>query len=120
MGATFVSAVAASTVLMGIALSKVTGKYQASSFDVRGNERLPVILHIAVSHLIPGLTFCVPLSLPKNFYAFWIPALVSETLLCGLALYRGLQGYFNRKNVYQSGRRLLEVLIRDSFLYFFV
>ncbi|KAH8103348.1 hypothetical protein BXZ70DRAFT_1005772 [Cristinia sonorae] len=98
MGATFIAAVAASSTLMALSLIKIT----------------------AVSNVIPGVPFCVPLELPKTFYAFWIPLLISETLLCGLALWRGLQNYLSRKSLYQSGRRLVEILIRDSFLYFLV
>ncbi|TCD67436.1 hypothetical protein EIP91_012408 [Steccherinum ochraceum] len=97
MGITFLAAVTASTVLMATSLSKI----------------------VAVAHLIPGMPFCIPVGLPRTFYAFWIPILISETLLCGLALWRGLQNYFAR-TVYGSGQRLMDILIRDSFSYFII
>jgi len=97
MAVVFVAAVAASTILMVVSLNKI----------------------IAVSNLIPGLPFCVPLEIPKTFYAFWIPILVSESLMCGLALLRGLQSYHDRQR-HQSSRHLVEILVRDSFLYFLI
>ncbi|KAH8087208.1 hypothetical protein BXZ70DRAFT_545077 [Cristinia sonorae] len=70
------------------------------------------------SHLVPGMSFCAVIKLPKNFYAFWIPVLISETLLCGLALVQGLQTFFRLRGVYHTSRELLESLMRDSLLYF--
>lgn len=61
---------------------------------------------------------CVPFGLPDNFYAFWIPMLISESVLCGLALFRGFKSYRPADNVLQSGRRIIEILVRDSVYYF--
>ena len=63
-------------------------------------------------------TVCVPSGLPGDFYAFWIPMLISESVLCGLALFRGFQSYRPGSNVFQSGRRIIEILVRDSLSYF--
>ena len=52
------------------------------------------------------------------FYAFWIPMLVSETVLCGFALWRAFRGYRKKTTLAATGRALLAVLIRDSILYF--
>ena len=51
-------------------------------------------------------------------FAFWIPILCYETLLCALALYKGYRSL--RKNVPKGlpGRKALDVLVRDSTLYF--
>ncbi|KAK7691489.1 hypothetical protein QCA50_004888 [Cerrena zonata] len=95
---TFITCLTAAATLISISLSHVT----------------------ATSHLLPGIPFCVPLNLPPGFYRWWIPILISETVLCGLALYRGLQSYFNRRNLFQSGKELIEILIRDSVLYFLI
>ncbi|RPD79186.1 hypothetical protein L226DRAFT_531011 [Lentinus tigrinus ALCF2SS1-7] len=67
-----------------------------------------------------GTTVCVPFGLPDNFYAFWIPMLISESVLCGLALFRGFKSYRPAENVLKSGRRMIEVLVRDSASYFVV
>ncbi|CAL1711015.1 unnamed protein product [Somion occarium] len=98
MALTFVCSVAAASTLMGISLVHVR----------------------ALSHVLPGLPFCLPINVPSHFFSWWIPILVSETLLCGLALWRGFQSYYKRKNIFQSGRELIEILIRDSVLYFLV
>jgi hypothetical protein len=50
---------------------------------------------------------------------FWIPLLAFECLLCGLALFKGLQTLKKRRSVLSSGRFLITILIRDSIIYFF-
>ena len=44
--------------------------------------------------------------------------LISESVLCGLALHRGFGSYRPGANVMQSGRRIIEILVRDSLSYF--
>ena len=44
--------------------------------------------------------------------------LISESFLCGLAIYRGFESYRPGDNVVQSGRRIIEILVRDSVSYF--
>ncbi|KAJ7101349.1 hypothetical protein B0H15DRAFT_409267 [Mycena belliarum] len=98
MVATFLVSSATSAVIMGKALSGIT----------------------ANAHLIPGVTFCVPFGVPDYFFAFWIPIIGFESLLCGLALFRGFQTFRASGSLYQSGRHLVTILIRDSVLYFLV
>ncbi|KAJ7431246.1 hypothetical protein B0H11DRAFT_2131577 [Mycena galericulata] len=77
----------------------------------------------ARSHPIPSMpTFCYPVatSVPSYFFAFWIPIIAFESLLCGLALYRGFQTFRASGTLFQSGRHLVSILIRDSVLYFLV
>ncbi|PCH37028.1 hypothetical protein WOLCODRAFT_167265 [Wolfiporia cocos MD-104 SS10] len=75
----------------------------------------------ATAHLIPGApSFCSVSGIPKGFYAFWIPMLFSESVLCGLAVLRFLQQYRSRATFYQSGKHLVQELIRDSVFYFIV
>ncbi|KAH8103543.1 hypothetical protein BXZ70DRAFT_1005942 [Cristinia sonorae] len=95
---TFIGGLAASTTLMVLSMIKIT----------------------AISHLVPGLSFCIPLNSPKTFYAFWIPVLLSETVLCVLALWRGLQSYFQLRGIQRSTYSLFDILIRDSCLYYVV
>ena len=62
----------------------------------------------------------MPFGLPPHFYAFWIPMLISESVLCGFALFRGFKSYRPADSVLKSGRRMIEVLVRDSASYFVV
>jgi len=63
--------------------------------------------------------FCLASDIASNFYMFWIPLLAFECLLCGLALFKGLQTLRRRRSVLSSGRFLIVILIRDSIIYFF-
>jgi len=68
-----------------------------------------------------GGKFCVPANVPGHFYLFWIPLLAYECLLCALALIRGFQTFKSSgTGLFQSGRHLVAVLVRDSLMYFFV
>ncbi|KZT20881.1 hypothetical protein NEOLEDRAFT_1140217 [Neolentinus lepideus HHB14362 ss-1] len=74
----------------------------------------------AHSQLLPGVPFCLPLDVPSWFYTFWIPLLAFESLLCGLALIRAF-GYFRaRPTMFQSGRYIVNILIRDSVIYYLI
>ena len=44
--------------------------------------------------------------------------LISESFLCGLALFRGVKSLRPGDNILQSGKRIIEVLVRDSLYYF--
>lgn len=66
-----------------------------------------------------GGTFCLGSNIASNFYMFWIPVLAFECLLCGLALFKGLQTLRSRRSVLYRGRLLMVILVRDSILYFF-
>lgn len=74
----------------------------------------------ARSHIIPGIPFCVPVDVPRHLYAFWIPIIAFESLLCAMALYRGFQGIVGDGSLFRSGRRLVTILVRDSILFFLV
>ena len=77
-----------------------------------------MITAVAVKLPLSDSTVCAPFGLPDDFYAFWIPMLISESFLCGLAIYRGFESYRPGDNVVQSGRRIIEILVRDSVSYF--
>jgi len=98
MVGTFLLTSSASAIIMGIVLSGIT----------------------ATAQPIQGVMFCVPHGTPDYFYAFWVPMIVFESLLCGLALFRGLQSFLSEGPLFLSGRKLVSVLIRDSVLYFVV
>ncbi|OBZ78323.1 hypothetical protein A0H81_02261 [Grifola frondosa] len=91
-------AAVSSATVMGISLSKLT----------------------ASVGVIAGSSSCVVHNAPAYFYAFWIPMLASECMLCGLAILRGIQTCFPASTLFQSGRRLVKALVRDAILYFIV
>jgi len=99
MGSCFIIATAASAAVMGTVLSNLTA------------TAVP---------LTPNLIFCVPFNISHHFFAFWIPMLAFETLLCGLALYKGYETFRSSTSPYRSGQRLVNILIRDSVLYFLI
>jgi len=70
----------------------------------------------------PGssLHFCAITSAASIFYAILIPILIFETLLFSLALFKGYQSWKSECPTGWSGQRALNILIRDSILYFFV
>ena len=72
----------------------------------------------ADAHAIPGTPFCVPLNLPGWLFTYWIPMLVSESVLCALAIYRGVQNTRRGTTLFQTGRKLVATLIRDAVIYF--
>ena len=52
------------------------------------------ILRTRIAVVMPsplGGTICYPMNLTPTFYTFWIPLIVFECLLCGLAVFKGLQ-----------------------------
>ncbi|KAF8901976.1 hypothetical protein CPB85DRAFT_1438896 [Mucidula mucida] len=71
------------------------------------------------SHVLPGFPACVPVagSIPSYFYAFWIPILLFETLLCILALHRA---FTSEGAIFGSARKLVHAMVRDSVFYFLV
>ncbi|KAG6906469.1 hypothetical protein DXG01_013796 [Tephrocybe rancida] len=99
MGSCFIASSTASAVIMGSVLSKITA---------------------GAVPLTPDLIFCVPQHVSKHFFAFWIPMLAFESLLCFLALYKGYETFKTSSSAFRSGRHLVSILIRDSVLYFLV
>ncbi|KAF5345387.1 hypothetical protein D9757_013389 [Collybiopsis confluens] len=70
--------------------------------------------------LVPDMTLCIPMSIPPYIYAFWIPILAFETLLFVLAVLRGIQTYRQTGTTFQSNKRLVGLLVRDSIAYYAV
>ena len=66
------------------------------------------------------ITVCVSPHIPEYLYTFWIPILAFETLLCGLAVFRGFQNMRVKSSLYYSGKEIVDVLLRDSVIYFIV
>jgi hypothetical protein len=65
-------------------------------------------------------SFCLPLTLPRGIFRYWIPMLSFECLLCVLALFQGFRRFKADSSMFRSGKRLVNNLIRDSVLYFLV
>jgi hypothetical protein len=100
MVGSFLLASAAAATVMGIVLQQLTAEFVD----------------------LPSLRtpFCVPFVHVPYFYAYWIPSLTFESLLCMLALVRGFQVYRERGYPFQSGQNLVVILIRDSVCYYTV
>lgn len=75
---------------------------------------------LVTAHPIPGVIFCVGLGTPDYFFTYWIPTILFEGLLCSLAVFRGYQTYRSQGSPFHSGPSLVNILIRDSVLYFLV
>lgn len=67
---------------------------------------------------IPGGQFCTVSRIPQYTYAFWIPILSFECLLCTLAIMKGIQHFKMDGSYYYTGVRLVDILVQDSILYF--
>ncbi len=130
---------AISAAIMGTTLHGTKGEFIAHQTNTSASSVLTIHpLFVTVeANLIPGIPFCIPIGTSKHFYAFWIPILSFETLLCFLALFRGYMSYkdqelrlrLRRRKAqrlgnasYQErrGATLLEILLRDSVAYFIV
>lgn len=112
----FLACTAGAAYVMGSVLTGLTSK-QANPYNY---QEYSDTSSIVTSHPVTGVTFCTPLTISSHFYAFWIPMLAFEILLCALAVFRGYQTYKSSISRFQSGRHLVEILVRDSVLYFLV
>ncbi|KDR83293.1 hypothetical protein GALMADRAFT_134772 [Galerina marginata CBS 339.88] len=69
----------------------------------------------------PGGNSCVPTNIAPHFYAFWIPVLLFESVLCTLAIASSFQSLKRIPSGLRRGTRgLVYILIRDSIAYFFI
>ncbi|KAJ7354507.1 hypothetical protein DFH08DRAFT_855070 [Mycena albidolilacea] len=77
---------------------------------------------VPLSEPEPGLFVC-GITTPPYLAAYWIPILTFEFTLFALTLIKGVQN-FRRTNVSvlsgQSGQAILNILVRDSVIYFFI
>lgn len=69
---------------------------------------------------LEDFVFCSPTNVSTKFYTFWIPILLNECLLCILVLIRGFQTFRSGETIFQTGRHLVSILIRDSVFYFII
>ncbi|PPQ93527.1 hypothetical protein CVT25_005359 [Psilocybe cyanescens] len=74
--------------------------------------------HAIRALLIPGGNFCSMNTIPRYLYAFWIPIFAFECFLCALAIKRAIMGFKLHGSYYSTGVRLLDILVRDSVIYF--
>ncbi|KDQ60221.1 hypothetical protein JAAARDRAFT_109238, partial [Jaapia argillacea MUCL 33604] len=68
----------------------------------------------------PTIKFCAIARVPSFFYGLWIPIMTFESILFALALYKSACRLRSRVPDGWTGVSLLDVMIRDSVLYFFV
>jgi len=86
------------------------------------------IMGLSLSHALvssqpaPGFIVCSTV-MPSYFAAYWIPILAFETTLFILTLLKGWQN-FRKERIStrsgMSGRSLINLLVRDSIIYFFI
>lgn len=69
---------------------------------------------------IPQGTYCIPSTTNHHFSRFWIPALLFETLLSGMAIHAASKTFESKGDFLCRGQTLMQVLIRDSIAYFFM
>lgn len=113
----------------------LVAKYTSLSYNPVFNANTLLLDNLATSFLISTTTFCTPINAKGYFYAFWIPILCFETLLCVLACIRGYKSYkdheiraiLRHRKLSQPGEvqlnqdsnlSVLEILLRDSVGYF--
>ncbi|KDR69298.1 hypothetical protein GALMADRAFT_927278 [Galerina marginata CBS 339.88] len=78
-------------------------------------------LFITAPALIPTPfgPFCFGRKVVPHFYTYWIPLLSCESLLCTLAVIQGVRSFKGHGSILHRGYGLLNILIRDSVMYFF-
>jgi len=94
----FVLSMAAAGTIMGLVLSSISTKAEN----------------------IAGLNFCMPFDVPRYLYAYWIPIITFESLLCGMAILRGVKAFRQHQSSFASGKQLITILLRDSVIYFLI
>ncbi|KDQ60213.1 hypothetical protein JAAARDRAFT_32589 [Jaapia argillacea MUCL 33604] len=68
----------------------------------------------------PAIKFCTIARAPSFLYGLWIPIITFESILFALALYKSACRFCSTVPGGWTGVSLLDVMIRDSVLYFFV
>ena len=109
----FAFAMGVSGYILNYTISNITGWFFRRIFL---NNALNTLRTAAAIQSPLGGMVCYPSHLTPKFYLFWIPLISFECLLCGLAVFRGLQTL--RRNG-SFARNLMLILIRDAVLYFF-
>ncbi|KDQ53610.1 hypothetical protein JAAARDRAFT_209953 [Jaapia argillacea MUCL 33604] len=70
---------------------------------------------------IPQIKSCVVINVPRYYFSYWIFIIVYDAVLLCLSAYQGLRDYARRRAMGKgTGSSLIGVLLRDSFLYYFV
>ena len=133
----FLSVMATSATIMGTVLRNIVSEFTTPNDHVvlkLTSWSFPPLLWISNmilftvnTHVIPSFPFCFAVNPSRHFYAFWIPILAFETLLCTLALTRGYKSYRDqeirlRRKGAAPGQsvQIIEILLRDSIFYFVV
>lgn len=110
----FIISTASAATIMGLVLSNISSMFHIYKID----DTISPVTIAANAEVIAGLDFCMPLTVPKYLYAYWIPLLAFESLLCCMSIFRGFQAFRQRHSVFQSGKHIMTILLRDSIVYF--
>jgi len=114
----FTAASTVSALIMGKVLKSIAGSLlNCTAFQGPWRFENSIALAKPVQYL-ENFVFCSPTNVSTKFYTFWIPILLNECLLCILVLIRGFQTFRSGETIFQTGRHLVSILIRDSVFYF--
>ena len=69
---------------------------------------------------LPTGTQCALVHSWNRYYLIWVPPMMYELLLVGLALYKGYQSFQSDGPTSWNGTRTMDILIQDSIMYFLV
>jgi len=69
---------------------------------------------------IPGGNLCDSMAPVNDYYKLWLPPLAFDSVLCFLALLRGLRSFKDDSSPLFWGRSLFDIMVRDSIFYFLV
>ncbi|KAF8870370.1 hypothetical protein BD779DRAFT_547154 [Infundibulicybe gibba] len=76
--------------------------------------------NIVTAHPAPGLVVCSSLTPPGHIYALWIPILGFESIAFCLAAQKAFYHLWRNPFKGSSVMRFMEVVLRDSVIYFFI
>ena len=114
-----------------ITTTTMCGIFFAYFFDSKSCKLLNmvIILHFHrlictdIAHPFPGLqiNFClIEGRISKHIYTYWIPLICFDTVLLVLAIYRGYDSLkvLLRKGFFRKRMGILEILVKNSVLYY--
>ncbi|KDQ52891.1 hypothetical protein JAAARDRAFT_39840 [Jaapia argillacea MUCL 33604] len=73
----------------------------------------------ATASPVPGIQLCTVTKIPTFTYGFWLAIMMFECLLFVLALYQAIGRFLKRRDRWRQ-QSLIDVLLRDNILYFFL
>lgn len=116
----FITSIVVACILLGEMIRETKCMFLSQSLTPRTSNLLKKLQGIAAPFPDSPGHFCTPTATWPLYYTLWIPLLSFETLLFSLALFKGYQTLRSEVRTGWSGRCVLNILIRDSIMYFFM